>query len=169
MPHRDCRPGDSLLGWASMSTDEDTPRSEAEHPGSEPANPPGPDWLFRWRRRVAGDSRYRQLAWRVVATTIGVAIVVLGVVLLPLPGPGWAVIFLGLAVLATEYAWAHRLLVFSRDKAQYAVATAFSPQNRKRTLALLVIGLLVLAALVSWYVETYGWTTGGVTDWFGLR
>ena len=152
-----------------MSTDEDSTPAEVEPPVSTRANPPGPDWLFRWRQRVAGNSRFRQLAWRVVATTIGVGVVVLGVVLLPLPGPGWAIIFLGLAVLATEYAWANRLLVFSRDKAQYAFATAFSPQNRKRTIALLVIGLLVLAALVSWYVETYGWTTGGITGWFGLR
>jgi uncharacterized protein (TIGR02611 family) len=97
-----------------------------------------------------------------------VGIVIAGIVLLPLPGPGWAIIFLGLAVLATEYAWAHRLLTVTRDKAQSASATAFSPQNRRRTVALLVIGALVVAGLVAWYVETYGWALGGVTDWLGF-
>ena len=92
-----------------------------------PLDPPGPDWLYRWRRRFAGDSRYRQLAWRVAATTLGVGVVLAGVVLLPLPGSGWAIIFLGLAVLATEYAWAHRLLRFTKEKAQGAAASAMSP------------------------------------------
>ncbi|MFZ0325145.1 MAG: PGPGW domain-containing protein, partial [Actinomycetes bacterium] len=100
-----------------MDAEEDTEPSGEPSAESPPINPPGPDWLFRWRQRIAGDNRYRQLVWRVVATALGVGIVITGIVLLPLPGPGWAIIFLGLAVLATEYAWAHRLLVFTRDKA----------------------------------------------------
>jgi uncharacterized protein (TIGR02611 family) len=39
-----------------------------------------------------------------------------GVVLLPLPGPGWVVILGGLAVLALEFAWARRLLRFTREQ-----------------------------------------------------
>ncbi|HYD08818.1 MAG TPA: PGPGW domain-containing protein [Acidimicrobiales bacterium] len=45
-------------------------------------------------------------AKRVAVTVVGAALVLGGVVMLPLPGPGWLVIFLGLAVLATEYVWA---------------------------------------------------------------
>lgn len=33
-----------------------------------------------------------------------------GIVLLPLPGPGWVVIALALAVLAREFVWARKLL-----------------------------------------------------------
>jgi uncharacterized protein (TIGR02611 family) len=117
---------------------------------------------------VAGDSRARQLVWRGFATMLGVAIVVTGIILLPLPGPGWAVIFLGLAVLATEYAWAHRALTFARDKAQYATATAFSPRYRKQTIALIAAAFLVAAAAVAWYVETYGWTLRAARGWVGL-
>jgi uncharacterized protein (TIGR02611 family) len=40
-----------------------------------------------------------------------------GVVMLVLPGPGLAVILLGLAVLATEYDWAARLLAGIRRRA----------------------------------------------------
>ncbi len=48
--------------------------------------------------------------WRVGIAVLGLVIVVVGVILLPLPGPGWLIIFLGIGVWATEFAWAHRLL-----------------------------------------------------------
>lgn len=133
---------------------------------SEEFDPPGPDWLYRFKRRVTGRSAVRQLVWRLLVTFLGVAIVLVGLSMLVLPGPGWAAIFLGLAVLATEYAWAHRLLVVTKDKAQGAASSAFSPQNRKRTIALTVIVLLLVASAVSWYVYRYGWTTDGITGWF---
>ena len=40
----------------------------------------------------------------------GVALLVLGGVMLVTPGPGWLTIAAGLALLATEFAWAKRLL-----------------------------------------------------------
>ena len=40
---------------------------------------------------------------------LGFAIVGTGIVLLPLPGPGWVVIFAGFAILATEFAFAERV------------------------------------------------------------
>ncbi len=45
----------------------------------------------------------------------GASLVVGGIILLPLPGPGWLVIFLGLGVLATEFAWAAHLLARARS------------------------------------------------------
>jgi len=38
----------------------------------------------------------------------------LGLALVPLPGPGWVIVFLGLGIMATEFAWAERLLDFGR-------------------------------------------------------
>lgn len=143
-------------------------RGAADAADDEQADLPGPDWLVRWRRRVAGDSRYRQLVWRIAATTLGAGIVLVGVTLLALPGPGWAIIFLGLAVLATEYAWAHRLLRFTKEKATGAYSSATRPENRKRTLWILLICGLLLAAAVSLYVDHYGWTFDGVLGWVGL-
>jgi uncharacterized protein (TIGR02611 family) len=95
-----------------------------------------------------------------------VAIVLAGLAMLVFPGPGWAAIFLGLAVLATEYAWAHRLLVFTKDKAQGAASSAFSPENRKRTITLTTIAVLLIGSVVSWYVYRFGWTFEGITRWF---
>lgn len=48
--------------------------------------------------------------WKVAVAVTGAALVVGGILLLPLPGPGWLVIIAGLAVLATEFAWAKGIL-----------------------------------------------------------
>jgi uncharacterized protein (TIGR02611 family) len=45
-----------------------------------------------------------------VVTLVGVVLIAVGAVLLVLPGPGLLVMALGLAVLATEYPAAQRLL-----------------------------------------------------------
>jgi uncharacterized protein (TIGR02611 family) len=60
--------------------------------------------------------RWLDLTYRIVVGVLGAAIVVLGFVLIPLPGPGWLIVFAGLALLATEFAWADRLLHFARQK-----------------------------------------------------
>lgn len=44
---------------------------------------------------------------------IGTLITIIGVIAIPAPGPGWAIVFLGLAVLASEFTWAQRLLDFA--------------------------------------------------------
>lgn len=40
---------------------------------------------------------------------VGAAIVVGGIILLPLPGPGWVIIFAGFALLATEFTFAEKV------------------------------------------------------------
>lgn len=44
----------------------------------------------------------------------GAALIAIGLVLVPLPGPGWLIVLAGLAVLAIEFAWAKHLLRFTR-------------------------------------------------------
>jgi uncharacterized protein (TIGR02611 family) len=49
---------------------------------------------------------------RIAVTIVGVAVLLVGVAGLLLPIlPGWALIFVGLGILATEYVWARRLLL----------------------------------------------------------
>ena len=43
---------------------------------------------------------------RVIVSVVGATVVLIGIVLLVLPGPAFVVIPVGLAILATEYAWA---------------------------------------------------------------
>lgn len=71
-------------------------------------------------------------AKRTVKIVFGFTLLVMGVVMLVTPGPGWAVIFAGLAVLAAEYIWARRLLDHLKGHAarlRDSVRPAGSPQK----------------------------------------
>ena len=58
---------------------------------------------------------------RIVIFVVGVALVLLGIVLIPLPGPfSIPLMIAGLAVLATEYVWAEKVLDTVKDKAKQA-------------------------------------------------
>ena len=70
-------------------------------------------------RLIAGYLRRRQAArahaaidaaWRSIVFVIGLTLIILGAAMLVLPGPGWPVVWLALAVLGSEFAWARRLL-----------------------------------------------------------
>ena len=63
---------------------------------------------------------------------VGIAIVSAGLVMLITPGPGWVAIIVGLAVLATEYVWAERLLARAKTVAERAAAKALDPRRRRR-------------------------------------
>jgi uncharacterized protein (TIGR02611 family) len=47
---------------------------------------------------------------RIIVSVIGVTVLLIGIGLLVLPGPAFIVIPIGLAILATEYAWARHWL-----------------------------------------------------------
>lgn len=66
-------------------------------------------WLNRIRRTRTG-----MVTVRVVLTVLGFVVTGTGIALIPLPGPGWAIVIAGLAILALEYAWAHHLLTFTK-------------------------------------------------------
>ena len=131
-------------------------------------DPPGPDWLYRWRMRVIGDSRVKQIVWRTFITVIGAVVTLAGVAMLALPGPGWAAIFLGLAILASEYLWARRLLRYTKDRAQGAASAVLAKENRGITIGITVVFVLLAAAVISWYLYRYGWTLDGAKGWFGI-
>jgi uncharacterized protein (TIGR02611 family) len=57
---------------------------------------------------------------RIAVFVVGVALVVGGLAMLVLPGPGILVVIAGLAVLATEFAWAERMLDTARQQATKA-------------------------------------------------
>ncbi|MDM7996449.1 MAG: PGPGW domain-containing protein [Acidobacteriota bacterium] len=57
-------------------------------------------------------------AKRVVTVIIGMTVLLFGIALLVLPGPAFVVIPIGLAILATEFAWARRTLRIVRESAE---------------------------------------------------
>jgi uncharacterized protein (TIGR02611 family) len=60
--------------------------------------------------------RTGRVALRTAIAVLGGAVVVVGIVLIPLPGPGWLIVLAGLAILAVEFVWARHLLRFTRDR-----------------------------------------------------
>ena len=58
---------------------------------------------------------------RILILLIGSTVVLFGVLLLVLPGPGVLVIVVGLAILATEFAWAEAALVWACGRAERVV------------------------------------------------
>jgi uncharacterized protein (TIGR02611 family) len=46
----------------------------------------------------------------------GGAVLIVGIIAIPYPGPGWLIVFAGLAILAREFPWAARLLHYARGK-----------------------------------------------------
>ena len=71
------------------------------------------DW--EWRRRLRANPHSRRI-YRAVVALVGLAIVGGGLALIPLPGPGWVIVFVGLRIWASEFGWARRLFDFAEDK-----------------------------------------------------
>ena len=63
-------------------------------------------------------NRTGHLALRIGIGVLGTLVVGLGIVLIPFPGPGWAIVILGLAIWAIEFAWAKNLLEFTKRHVQ---------------------------------------------------
>ena len=59
---------------------------------------------------------WRHAVTRMVRMGFGLAVVVLGIIMMPLPGPGLLVVAVGLAILARDVAWADRLLGKVRER-----------------------------------------------------
>ena len=64
--------------------------------------------LRRARAWVERHPRIR-FAYRFAVALLGATVAIVGLILVPLPGPGWLIVFLGIAILGTEFPAAHRL------------------------------------------------------------
>ncbi len=87
---------------------------------------------------------------RVLVGVVGGLITILGVVALIAPGPGWLIIFAGLGILGTEFAWAARALKTAKGVANRAIDST-KIAKRKQLLIFAIIAFTALALLVIWY------------------
>jgi uncharacterized protein (TIGR02611 family) len=65
------------------------------------------DW--EWRRKIRSNP-HSHLIYRVIVGSLGLVVVVVGLIMVPFPGPGWLVVFIGLAIWASEFELAQHLL-----------------------------------------------------------
>jgi uncharacterized protein (TIGR02611 family) len=113
------------------------------------------DQLKRWRERVRRNGLLNNV-WRVGVFTVGAAVLLAGIAMLVLPGPGWAAIFVGFAILATEFAWARYALNWAKETASRAKERALDPRVRRRNQLIAVGGGLVVAGAIVAYLSAYG-------------
>ncbi len=113
---------------------------------------------WAWRARVKRNPVTRR-AYRVVVGVVGAAVTVVGVVLLPAPGPGWLIIFAGLAILASEFAWAQRLLDYARRRVEEW--TEWTRRQNVVVRVLVVLAIVAVVLLVFWGL----FLLSGVPDW----
>ncbi|WP_055557586.1 TIGR02611 family protein [Streptomyces sp. NBRC 110028] len=106
-------------------------------------------------------SRTLHLSWQVGVFVVGLAVVAGGIIMLPLPGPGWLVIFGGMAIWATEFVWAQLVLRWTKRKVTEAAHRALDPKVRKRNIILTSIGVVICAVAMTVYV----WKFGLVMPW----
>jgi uncharacterized protein (TIGR02611 family) len=90
----------------------------------------------QWIRFIARNAK------RLMILILGTAVLLAGVAMLALPGPGVLVIILGLVILATEFAWAERML--DRTTATAAGAAVRVTDNNTGRAALAVSGLAMI-------------------------
>jgi uncharacterized protein (TIGR02611 family) len=62
----------------------------------------------------------RQSGKRIAVSIAGFAVLIVGIAMLVLPGPGLVLIIVGLGILSSEYVWAQRLLRKAKEKAEQA-------------------------------------------------
>ncbi|AWZ06274.1 MULTISPECIES: TIGR02611 family protein [unclassified Streptomyces] len=96
------------------------------------------------------------LSWQVGVFVVGLAVIGAGIAMLVLPGPGWVAIFAGLAIWATEFAWAHFVLRWTKRKVSEAAQKALDPRVRRRNIILTSVGLVIAGALIGFYLWKYG-------------
>lgn len=110
----------------------------------------------RWRDRLR-DRPMANFVYRIVVGVVGVLVLIVGIIAIPYPGPGWAIVFLGLAILATEFRAAQVALHWLRIRYD-RVMVWFNRQH----IAVKALGALFTAAVVLLSL----WLLGALA-WFG--
>lgn len=85
---------------------------------------------------------------------IGIVVLLIGVVAIPYPGPGWLIVFAGLAILATEFDWAQRLL--DRARAKYDAWTEWLKRQSIYIKAIFLIVTSIVVVVTIWLMNGYG-------------
>ena len=67
-------------------------------------------------REETREEARRGVVTRLLRMTAGTLVTILGVIMMPLPGPGLLIVAIGLGILSRDVAWADRLLQIVRKR-----------------------------------------------------
>lgn len=91
---------------------------------------------------------------------VGTVVLATGVAMIPYPGPGWLIVFAGLAILGSEFEWARRLLHSARRRYDQWMAWMRRQPMGLRVVLLIFTGVAVLLTL--YLVNAFGLVAGSL-------
>jgi uncharacterized protein (TIGR02611 family) len=97
--------------------------------------------------------RERSKVVRAAVALAGFVVVLAGLAMIPLPGPGLLVTAAGLAILALEFVWAERVLERTVDQMNKATDSV-KRASRLQQVILVLLGVLAIAAALT---AAYAW------------
>mgnify|MGYP000859085009 CR=1 FL=1 len=123
-----------------------------------------PGFLRRLGRRYHHVRHNHRLGFllRYVTITVGVLVTAAGIVAIPYPGPGWAIVFIGLLILSQELEWAARLRHWIMDR----LNRLYSNYIDGNLLAQILLGIATCAIVIATL-----WLTGALAlagGWVGI-
>lgn len=140
----------------AQSAAPDTASETAPGPETEDTAVPKPRGHSSRAPQFIKRSRTLHLTWQIGIGVVGFAVILAGLVMMVIPGPGIPAVLLGLAILGTEFVWAQRTLIWTKDQATKAAQRALDPKTRRRNLIILIVGVVLLAAAAGVYLWKYG-------------
>lgn len=140
-------------------------KKSGEQPGGDAPGGLGRYATFRAKVR---SNNGMDVGYRIAVAVVGGIVLAGGIVMIPYPGPGWLVVFAGLAILGSEFTWAKRLLHYARERYDAWNAWLWRQRLVVRLAVLGGTGLVVLTTL--WLLDIFGTVVGWVgIDWAWLQ
>jgi len=99
-------------------------------------------------------SKLPRPVFRALIGIVGGIVLVAGIIMIPYPGPGWVVVFIGLAILAQEFAWAERALRYGRGKYDQWVEWVRHQHWGIKAVLFCLTSIVVVATI--WLLNGYG-------------
>lgn len=96
----------------------------------------------------------KQHARRTTIGIIGGIVLIVGIIAIPYPGPGWLIVFAGLAILATEFEWAQTIL--DKVKGRYDNWQDWVKRQSRFMQLLFLLATSLLVVVTIWLLNGYG-------------
>lgn len=136
---------------------------------NDPEHDAAPGFFRRLGDRYQHLRHQTRWGWllRYVTIAVGAVVTVIGIITIPYPGPGWAVVFFGLLILSQELEWAARLRHWIMSRLNHFYATHISGDPLAQ--AALGIGTCAIVLLTLWLTGALSLAGGWVgIDWAWL-
>ena len=100
--------------------------------------------LRSWIKRT----RAGQMLWRIIIGSLGGGITVIGAIALIGPGPGILILLAGLGILATEFAWAGKAMMHTKEFASKAAKRTGLPKWANYFIISATAAISIVAVLI---------------------